>query len=123
MSLVRWNVEAQMVEVFDEEQHFLLHPYLEVAGWWTNSKRLLEERGYSLPTSEQLFTCRNLIREVNDIIVLHFGSQLKEDWWHWTRKGPTRYGYEAVYLHNRLCRDDMEVSGRYIGRAVLDLNK
>lgn len=122
MSLVRWNIEAQMVEVWDEDEHFLLHPYLEVVDFWENAKRILEERGYSLPTFGQMYAIHKSRKDIDEIIVNHFGSQLKGDFWHWTRTPPKDYVYPAVYLHNKLCRH-MRDPGRYIGRAVLDLNK
>lgn len=121
MSKVKWNVEAQMVEVWHEEDHFLLHPYLEVSGMWTMADLTMRSKGYILPTSSQLTAMHNLKREIDKVILDHFGSMLKDNDWHWTRVRTEDYGYDVVHMHNGHCRTLYD-PGKYIGRAVLDMN-
>ena len=121
MSKVKWNVEAQMVEVFDGDEHFFLHPYLEVVGIWTKADYVIRSKGYQLPTTAQLLAMHHLQREIDKVILDHFGSMLKDNDWHWTRVRTEDYGYDVVHMHNGHCRT-MYDPGKYIGRAVLDMN-
>lgn len=117
--IVRWHIESQKVEVWDGDEHFLLHPYLEVEGIWSKADYEIKAKGYSLPTTAQLLAMHRNKREIDKVILAHYGSMLKGDSWHWTRVRTDDYAYEVVYMHNGLCRT-LHDTGKYIGRAVLN---
>lgn len=122
MARAKWNVDAQMVEVFEGDEHFMLNPNLEVEGRWGQCKPVIESRGYQLPTPRQLQAMHALLKEINELIVAHYGSTLKTVEKYWSNNLRADRDVDIVFLYNGL-RQAAQSTSRFLARGVVTLKE
>ena len=88
---VRWNDDAEMIEIISESDNFFLHPDIDFKADWNFAHNELTRCDCAVPSIEQFISIFKFKDEINDLILEHHGKILNDNYY-WTSE---RYNDKA----------------------------